>query len=119
MLGYKLFAFEIDMKNWFTCRRVFVALLCLAALVPLHAFAAKSGKKVRIIFEEQRIEGKIRRPQMVLIKADKRPEFGPMVIQSMGAAENLIDFVDNTIIEKSPYDGAFEFRDKQIINYTP
>jgi hypothetical protein len=73
----------------------------------------------KLIFEERRIEGKIRRPQLVLIKAEQRPEFDPMVIQSLGKAGNITGAVDRTILEESPYDGAFQFRGKKIENYVP
>jgi len=73
----------------------------------------------KIIFEEQRIEGKIRRPQLVLIQAEMRPEFEPMVMESFSAGSNIVRSVDQSIIEKSPYDGAFQFNRKEISNYKP
>jgi len=79
--------------------------------------AAKSGKQ--IVFEEQRIEGKLRRPQLVLIKADMRPEFPPMIIQGFSKGANILDFIDESIIEDSPYKGAFQFEGKKIRNYAP
>jgi len=62
---------------------------CLAA-GKKDAAAGKADPKAKsdiqkIIFEEQKIEGKIRRPQLVLIKADQRPTFPPM---SCRATEN-------------------------------
>ena len=73
----------------------------------------------KLVFEERKIEGKIRRPQLVLIKAEQRPEFDPMIIQSLGKSGNIAGAVDQNILEQSPYDGAFRFKDKQIINYVP
>ena len=73
----------------------------------------------QIIFEEQRIEGKIRRPQLVLIKAEQRPEFSPMVLQSIGKNSNLIRNSDEKIIDNSPYKGPFKFQGTQISNYVP
>ncbi|MBD3346957.1 MAG: hypothetical protein GF401_18035 [Chitinivibrionales bacterium] len=83
--------------------------------------SASSGDKSvkQLIFEEQRIEGKIRRPQLVLIKADQRPDFAPMVIQSLGKNTNVTDLVDESVIENSPYEEAFEFSGKEIKNYVP
>ncbi len=78
---------------------------------------AENTKK--FIFEEQRIEGKIRRPQLVLIKAEQRPDFEPMVLQSLGKTGNIAGGVEKSILEKSPYDGAFSFRNKRITNYIP
>jgi hypothetical protein len=92
------------------------ALITVAAI--LGAEAAES-KISRIVFEQQTIEGKIRRPQLVLIKADERPEFSPMVIQSVGKSKNIVGFVDRSVLESSPYDGAFQFRGTEIEGLRP
>jgi hypothetical protein len=73
----------------------------------------------RIIFEEQKIEGKIRRPQLVLIKADQRPTFPPMIMQSIGKNDDVVSFVDPAVIESSIYQNAFQFDGTTIINYMP
>jgi hypothetical protein len=73
----------------------------------------------KMVFEERRIEGKIRRPQLVLIKAEQRPEFDPMVLQSLGKTGDIAGAVDRNILEASPYNGAFQFRGTRIINYVP
>lgn len=90
----------------------------------LSGFAASAAVDAsknlkQLFFEERKIEGKIRRPQLVLIKAEQRPEFEPMVIQSLGKTGNIAGSVDKRILDQSPYDGAFEFRDKKIVNYVP
>lgn len=72
----------------------------------------------RIIFGEQKIEGKIRRPQLVLIKADQRPEFPPMVNQPLGKTRNIAALVDPSLIE-APQKGAFQFQGTRIINPAP
>jgi hypothetical protein len=79
---------------------------------------SKSGIQ-QIIFEEQKIEGKIRRPQMVLIKADQRPAFAPMILQSFGKNENIADFVDPAAIENMPNQDAFQFNGTKISNFVP
>jgi hypothetical protein len=91
------------------------------ASVPAPAAVAAGQKSnvKQIIFEEQKIEGKIRRPQLVLIKADQRPEFSPMVMQTMGKNKNIASFVDQTILEKTPYSGAFQFEGTKIGNFVP
>jgi hypothetical protein len=78
----------------------------------------KTSKKnvQQIIFEEQKIEGKIRRPQMVLIKADQRPNFSSMVLASLGKNDNIADFVDQSIIDKAPNQEAFQFDGTRISN---
>ena len=79
---------------------------------------SKSKKDIKqIIFEEQKIEGKIRRPQMVLIKADQRPVFPSMVLASVGRNDNIADFVDQSIIDKTPNQDAFQFDGTHIWNY--
>ena len=78
----------------------------------------KSGT-MKMVFEEQKIEGKIRRPQLVLIKADQRPEFNPMVMQSMGKTKNIASLVDQGLIDDLPYQGAFKFEGTKIINIVP
>lgn len=87
----------------------------------LSAASAENGRKglKKLVFDERRIEGKIRRPQLVLIKAEQRPEFDPMVLQSLGKAGNTAGAVEKSILERSPYDGAFSFRNKRINNYIP
>ncbi len=88
---------------------------------PAAAKTPEKGKAAvqRIIFEEQKIEGKIRRPQLVLIKADQRPNFPPMIMQSVGKNDNVASYVDPEVIEKSPYQNAFRFEGTTIINYVP
>jgi hypothetical protein len=71
----------------------------------------------QIIFEEQKIEGKIRRPQMVLIKADQRPALSSMVLASLGRNDNIAEFVDQAVIEKTPNQEAFQFEGTRISNY--
>lgn len=80
--------------------------------------AAKKGVE-KIIFKEQKIEGKIRRPQLVLIKAESRPDFQPMVLESFGKNAEFARTVNAALIEKSPYDGPFQFSGKDIANYAP
>ena len=83
------------------------------------AFTAENNDVTKMIFEERRIEGKIRRPQLVLIKAEQRPEFDPMILQSLGKTGDIAGAVDKSILETSPYDGAFQFRGTRIDNYIP
>lgn len=98
-----------------------IRLAIFLAVMSAAAYAAQeSGAIERMIFEEQRIEGKIRRPQLVLIKADQRPEFSPMIIQSIGKNKNVTDLVTPSVIEESPYDDAFQFNNNnRIDNFVP
>ena len=82
------------------------------------AAGSSSSNIKRIVFGEQKIEGKIRRPQLVLIKADQRPEFQPMVLQTLGKTRNIAGLVDESLIEP-PNKGAFQFKGTSIINPEP
>lgn len=97
---------------------IFLMMLLAGGLL----FAASNTSKqdvTKMVFEERRIEGKIRRPQLVLIKAEQRPEFDPMVLQSLGKTGDIAGAVDKSILEASPYDGAFQFHGTRIENYVP
>jgi hypothetical protein len=99
---------------------LFFAIPCLGADKKENA-ADKAQQKLKkdiqqIIFEEQKIEGKIRRPQLVLIKADQRPAFAPMVLQSFGKNDNIADFVDQSAIENMPNQNAFQFNGAKVSN---
>ncbi|MGE5672180.1 MAG: hypothetical protein ACM31E_12090 [Fibrobacterota bacterium] len=91
--------------------------LFLILLAGSSIAAPESVKKM--VFEEQRIEGKIRRPQLVLIKAEQRPEFKPMVMQSYGKNDNLLNSVNDQIIENSPYKMPFQFDGNRVKGYEP
>jgi hypothetical protein len=84
---------------------------------PAAQAAEKKHNVQQIIFEEQKIEGKIRRPQMVLIKADQRPAFSPMVMPSLGRNDNFVEFVDQSVIDKMPNQEPFQFEGMRIANY--
>jgi hypothetical protein len=116
-------------------KMIFKSLLTATAVLPLvvlslHAAESQSSDKPKItergkaavqkiIFEEQKIEGKIRRPQMVLIKADQRPGFPPMIMQSVGKNDNVASSIDPAMIECPAYKGAFQFKGTAITNYVP
>lgn len=86
-------------------------------------FSGFSGDRredvTKIVFDEKKIEGKIRRPQLVLIKAEQRPEFDPMVLQGLGKMGDITKSVDMSLLERSPCDEAFRFRGDRIKNCAP
>jgi hypothetical protein len=94
---------------------LYITCLVFSLVLPLFAKADVQT----IIFEEKKIEGKIRRPQLVLITADQRPAFTPMILQSLGKNANITSTVNESIIEDSPYKKAFRFEGTKIINYSP
>ena len=91
--------------------------VCLAFVA--RGSSAEEGQVQRIVFEQQRIEGKIRRPQLVLIKADQRPEFTPMVMQGPGEATDIAEQVDRSVLESSPYEGPFVLEGKRVRGLVP
>lgn len=96
--------------------KTFFTIIIFGVFVSVRAQDEDNSVK-QIIFEEKKIEGKIRRPQLVLIKADQRPEFTPMVLQSLGTGTNILQSVENDLITDSPYKGAFQFKGLIISNY--
>lgn len=78
-----------------------------------------AGDVKKLVFEEKMIEGKIRRPQLVLIKAETRPEFEPMVMKSVDKGMNVEEYTNGNSVEGSPHKGPFEMRDYNITNYEP
>lgn len=91
---------------------------CVLCAFVVSSLAEDSGIKT-LVFETQHIEGKIRRPQFVLIKAELRPNFTPMVMQSLAGGASIVEFVSESVIEGSPYDEPFEFENTEISNYVP
>jgi hypothetical protein len=68
---------------------------------------AKSKTKAAFTLEEFTIEGKLKKPQMVLISADERPRFQPMAINTYTSKEDLLSTVDRRIFEYELYQNAF------------
>jgi hypothetical protein len=75
---------------------------------PTETVVQKANVK-QIIFEEQKIEGKIRRPQLVLIKADQRPEFTPMIMQAVGKSKSVSALIDENLINSNTNTSPFKF----------
>ncbi|MBN1983952.1 MAG: hypothetical protein JW795_20655 [Chitinivibrionales bacterium] len=73
----------------------------------------------RFVFEERTIEGKIRKPQLVLISVEQRPDFKPMVMQSLDHEIVLPQLGMTPEIETTPHDGAFTFEHMKIANFVP
>jgi len=77
---------------------------------PSAAAAAVQKSNVKqIVFEEQKIEGKIRRPQLVLIKADQRPDFAPMIMQGVGKSKSVSALIDENLINSNTNTSPFRF----------
>jgi hypothetical protein len=87
-------------------------LASLVCIIPGYSQKPKS-----MVFEEAKIEGKLRRPQLVLIKADQRPSFEPMAMQSLGSPENTMTTIDMTLFDRSAYTAPFKMADGKTIDY--
>jgi hypothetical protein len=106
-------------QRFFSLSTFICALLLTILSFPTFTLAQDTSKKQKMVFEEQKIEGKIRRPQLVLIKAEQRPSFAPMVMQSLAGNTNIVEFVDNGAIENDPYSAPFKFTGYAITGYQP
>lgn len=96
--------------------RIIISLICLLSGINL-VYSAKPVKQ--LIFEEKMIEGKIRRPQLVLIKAETRPQFEPMVMKSVDKGMNVEEYATGESVEGSQYKEPFKIKDYEITNYEP
>lgn len=89
----------------------------LSTLLLCVSYSAQPVKK--LVFEEKMIEGKIRRPQLVLIKAETRPEFGSMVMKSVDKGMNVEEYTSGESVEGSDYNEPFKMDKYKITNYKP
>jgi hypothetical protein len=99
--------------------RFAAAVMVVCALAGAVLSAPTTGPVRRLVLEEQRIEGKIRRPQLVLIKADQRPAFNPIVVQGVGSEESITRSVSQAVIEKCPYREPFKLAGKRVVIGAP
>jgi hypothetical protein len=98
-------------------KKMFLLMLLFSFTV---AYGTPEKKQVqKLVLEEQKVEGKIRRPQLVLIKADQRPSFAPMASQSFGENADVSAFVDKQVLDYMPCDGPFMLKNNAIVNYQP
>jgi hypothetical protein len=93
--------------------------LCSAAGTNQQGTAGAKSTVQQIIFSEQKIEGKIRRPQLVLIKADQRPHFSTMVMQMLNKSSNAAELVDPGALDMIPNFNAFQFEGTKIVGLKP
>lgn len=81
----------------------------IIVIVPLmNTVLGNTSKGRQLVFKETVIEGKIKRPQVVLISADQRPEFKPMAINSFDDTTSLIDKVNRKIFEQNCFENAMK-----------
>ena len=78
----------------------------IISLFPLFAADSYSqGKKGKeMVFEESVIEGKIKRPQVVLISADQRPKFRPMAINNFTDTTQIMEQVAGSVFEQNRFE---------------
>lgn len=114
-LGYYITLENHNMNN--QIKKIAFAALCALVFAQNPVYSAADVKK--LVFEEQRLEGKIRRPQLVLIKADERPSFAPMAIISIGVSDDITAYVDQKVLTRSPYDRPFIIEGTRVVNIVP
>ena len=91
-----------------------VTALLTTLLSSLHAAQVK-----QIVFEERAIEGKIRKPQLIMIKAEQRPEFGPIVMKSIDKEINLAEYTESPSVENALNALPFRIRDFRVVDIQP
>jgi len=75
----------------------------------LVAFSAYVWAAKEIVFEETVIEGKVKRPQVVLIAADQRPVFQPMAINNFrDTVSTWADRVDPEVFEQNRFEAPIQ-----------
>lgn len=94
---------------------LYTEILLFLMVMPVYAASGVA----QIVFEERAIEGKIRKPQLVLIKAEQRPTFGQIVMKSVDREMNLDEYSEGNTVEKTPYEEPFQIRNYHIINVKP
>jgi len=67
------------------------------------AFPIVAKKSKQLVFEEQLIEGKLKKPQVVLISSQSRPRFTPMAINTESPEKDLLLNTDRRIFENYQY----------------
>jgi len=86
----------------------------------LFLAAPLSAQKVRqMVFEDRAIEGKIRKPQLVLIKAEQRPVFGPIVMKAHDRELNLTEYLEGETVEVSPFKIPFRLKGMDVVKIVP
>ena len=94
--------------------------LLLIAFASVSVFAVPAVKKDepirKIVFTDAKIEGKVRRPHLVVIKAIARPIFSPLV--TISAVPTPGDLSDQTI-DRDPYASPFLFDEGGVRDVVP
>lgn len=110
-------------NSWYPNARagvlVTVLLCCMGGGIPAQEKSKGAQVVERLVLEEQLIEGKIRRPQLVLITAEARPVFGSLALESLGPGAGITRSVDRSLLEWSPNSGPFQFSATNVSNYVP
>jgi len=83
--------------------------ISLLALAACTCFGAKP-----LEFEQSVIQGRLMRPQLVLITADQRPEFKPLVMKNYQSISIRSDLEHISILSPDSSSTAFEFDGKNI-----
>ncbi len=82
-----------------------VVFTVLVIFLPAAVFCAADIKEV--VFEETVIEGKIKKPQVVLISADQRPDFGSMAFSINRSGNRIIGPETEEVLESPLFKGPF------------
>ncbi len=91
--------------SWRNNSTLLALLSSILLLVSLCGADSPLDEPVQIIFEQQVIEGQIRRPQLVLISVDQRPEFPSLKLFAHGesGSVSLGEDVFGELPNRSPF----------------
>ena len=93
--------------------RIKKSITALMFLTLCATYTRPDSDSTVIVFQERVIEGKIRRPQLVLISADERPELTPILLFSGYTSKNI--GLSNEILDTVPQNEVFRFSGKSIV----
>jgi hypothetical protein len=89
-------------------------LAILAVILASGVVMGQNSSGKTIVLETLTIEGKIKKPQVALISAEKRPEIKPMALASLDSRKDITKNVRSDIFEYRYYNDPFNVEDAQF-----
>ena len=89
---------------------IIFAIIILFALSVFGQDKGKGGKTIRL--GVQKIEGKLKRPQVALISLERRPVFGPIALLDIKVKKDILTKIDEEAFECRIYTKPFPVAEK-------